>query len=159
MSSPEDVFFRIQRGLAGYISYLAACEMNPAFSEYVLYEPALRIFTARGFTVRCEVACPGLVRAGRGDQKKLDFVAEGHGHHFAVEMKWARAIRCDISKDREKLVAFKAHTAGARAFLCVFGRDSHLSKLGAGAEFAQFGRYVVADLTKTRYGCSVFELR
>ncbi|MCR6654674.1 MAG: hypothetical protein NVV63_02435 [Opitutus sp.] len=47
MSSPEDVFFRIQRGLAGYISYLAACEMNPAFSEYVLYEPALRIFTAR----------------------------------------------------------------------------------------------------------------
>ncbi|MCR6654673.1 MAG: hypothetical protein NVV63_02430 [Opitutus sp.] len=99
------------------------------------------------------------MRAGRGDKKKLDFVAEGHGYHFAVEMKWARKFHRDISTDREKLAAFKAHTAGARAFFCVFGRDSVLSKFEAGAEFGEFGRYVVADLTRTRYGCSVFELR
>jgi hypothetical protein len=30
---PNDVLYRIKRGLAGYISYLAACEMNVAFSE------------------------------------------------------------------------------------------------------------------------------
>ena len=39
LKEPGDVLFRIQRGLAGYVSYLAACEMNESFSEYVLYEP------------------------------------------------------------------------------------------------------------------------
>ena len=30
---PDNVLFRIKRGLSGYVSYLAACEMNQAFSE------------------------------------------------------------------------------------------------------------------------------
>lgn len=54
------MLFRIKRGLSGYVSYLAACEMNEAFSEYVLYEPMLRILTARKFKVRCEFLCKGL---------------------------------------------------------------------------------------------------
>ena len=57
---PSDaVLYRIQRGLAGYVSYLAACDMNKAFSEYVLYEPTLRILTAQAFTVESEYPCPG----------------------------------------------------------------------------------------------------
>jgi hypothetical protein len=55
-SQPGNVLHRIKRGLRGYVSYLAACEMNEAFSEYVLYEPILRIITARSYTVRCEYA-------------------------------------------------------------------------------------------------------
>jgi hypothetical protein len=56
--SPErtDVLYRIKRGLSGYASYLAACQMNESFSEYVLYEPILRILTARpGTYADCEV--------------------------------------------------------------------------------------------------------
>ena len=67
----SDVLYRLKRGLSGYVSYLAACEMNEAFSEYVLYEPTLRILTARGFSVQCEVACPGYDKAGPGDHKPL----------------------------------------------------------------------------------------
>jgi hypothetical protein len=59
LSQPADVLYRIKRGLSGYVSYLAACEMNQAFSEYVLYEPILRILTARNYLVQCEVECPG----------------------------------------------------------------------------------------------------
>ena len=36
LTEPLNVLYRIKRGLAGYVSYLAACEMNEAFSEYVL---------------------------------------------------------------------------------------------------------------------------
>ena len=60
LPEPDNVLFRIQRGLAGYVSYLAACEMNAAFSEYVLYEPILRILTGRNYCVQCEVECPGI---------------------------------------------------------------------------------------------------
>jgi hypothetical protein len=57
---PNNVLYRIKRGLAGYVSYLAACEMNESFSEYVLYEPILRILTAQGYVVKCGVPCPGI---------------------------------------------------------------------------------------------------
>ena len=33
---PQNVLYRIQRGLSGYVSYLAACEMNSTFTEYML---------------------------------------------------------------------------------------------------------------------------
>ena len=89
LSEPEDVLFRIKRGLAGYISYLAACEMNQAFSEYVLYEPILRILTARNYTVFCEYP-RALLSAAIGDSKRVDFFARGDGARFVLEVKWAK---------------------------------------------------------------------
>jgi hypothetical protein len=157
METVEDILDRLQRGLASYVSYLAACEMNSAFSEYVLYEPTLRILSARGFAVKCEVICPGFENNRRGDRKRLDFVVEGAGTQVAVEMKWHRGASCNIAKDREKLAAFRAHVPGSRAFLCVFGRASHLKRFSCGSEFKKIGRTVIADLFKTRYGSLVFE--
>src|SRR6267378_2397236 len=108
LPEPNNVLYRIKRGLAGYISYLAACEMNQAFSEYVLYEPILRILTARGYEVECEVACPGLSKNdGKGDLKRIDFVAKGHGIKFAVEVKWAKKKKLDVKNDLEKLCWFQ----------------------------------------------------
>ena len=118
----SNALYRIKRGLSGYVSYLAACEMNEAFSEYVLYEPTLRILTAIGFTVKCESPCPGFERLGAGDHKKIDFVATGNGTHFAIEMKWARSKRLNVSHDVEKLKRFRITHTAAQAFLCVFGR-------------------------------------
>ena len=70
---PTDALHRVKRGLSAYVSYLAACEMNQAFSEYVLYEPILRILMARGFCVECEYECPGIEQPEQGDKKRLDF--------------------------------------------------------------------------------------
>jgi hypothetical protein len=105
LPEPNDVLYRIKRGLAGYISYLAACEMNEAFSEYVLYEPILRILTARGYAVHSEVLCPGIQQPKTGDKKRLDFVACGHGLTCAIEVKWARNKKIMIEGDLEKLSA------------------------------------------------------
>src|SRR5262245_26575763 len=89
---PNNVLDRIQRGLSGYVSYLAACEMNETFSEYVLYEPILRILLARRFNVKCEVIAQGVPQPDRGDKRRLDFVATGaDGLRFALEVKWAKA--------------------------------------------------------------------
>ncbi len=50
-------------------------------------------------------------------------------------------------------------TMSWHAFLCVFGRRSHIAqlKLPAGA-FAECGDAVFADFGKTRYGCRMYEL-
>lgn len=156
---PRDVLFRIKRGLAGYVSYLAACEMNEAFSEYVLYEPVLRILTARKFIVQCEYECPGVQNAANGDKKRIDFVARRGPVRFAMEVKWARSATPNIKRDVEKMDAFKKRYTTNNAFLCVFGKLSDIEgiKLQHG-DFRERGRMVCADFRLTKYGCRIYEL-
>ena len=162
IGEPADVLYRIKRGLSGYVSYLAACEMNQSFSEYVLYEPILRILPARGFVVDSEKECPGISHAEKGDRKRLDFVASGNGVRFALEVKWARQRTIDVANDHSKLQAFLTDDEAPppRAFLCVFGRKSHIAdlKLRPGG-FRERGSTVVADFGRTRFRCRVFELQ
>jgi hypothetical protein len=158
---PSDVLYRLKRGLSGYISYLAACEMNQAFSEYVLYEPILRILTACGYTVNCEFVCPGLTRdeGGRGDQKRIDFDVTNQDSRFAIEVKWTGAKRLDVARDYAKLRSYRMSITGSRSFLCVFGRKSHIQDiLLTNGSFFEIGQAVYADFGVTRYGCRIFEL-
>ncbi len=159
MKPSTDVLYRIKRGLSGYVSYLAACEMNESFSEYILYEPTLRILTARGFSVQCEFPCPGFARVGRGDVKKIDFVATGNGGPFAIEMKWARSNRLNVKPDIEKLVRYKTATIRAKSFLCVFGRQGHIQNLVLQPSgLREQGAGVYAEFGVTRYGCRTYEV-
>ena len=112
LTEPLDVLYRIQRGLSGYVSYLAACEMNQSFSEYLLYEPAVRILTARGYSVTCEYSCPGFERAGPGDKKKIDLMAVGHGCDLAIEVKWAKSARISNEQPRGKPRGIKTKDNG-----------------------------------------------
>jgi len=157
-----NVLDRLKRGLSGYVSYLAACEMNQAFSEYILYEPILRILTACGYKVYCEYPCPGLKKKGRGDQKKIDFyvTANGGGFQFAIEIKWARKKHLDVSEDCVKLLQYYKKCHGSRSFLCVFGRKSCIQELALkNNSLSEIGKAVYADFGVTRYGCRMFELR
>lgn len=160
-TEPSNVLYRIQRGLCGYVSYLAACEMNQAFSEYVLYEPILRVLMARGFTVMCEYECPGIAQPDRGDKKRLDFYSTGHGVEFAIEVKWAKSKKINVKKDIEKLTAFAQAKPNALALLCVFGRKSHIEniELGNHQQLKQKGTFVYADLRRTKYGCRMYQIK
>lgn len=164
LPEPANVLFRIKRGLAGYISYLAACEMNASFSEYLLYEPILRILTARGYRVKCEYPCRSLSSNNGGNFKRIDFRATKAGRLLALEVKWAKQTSINIAKDHEKLACFLKENSAARCFLCVFGRRSHIAKLTLNTgshrgRFRSFGQGVYADFRKTRFGCRVYELK
>ena len=157
-----EAMFRVKRGLCGYISYLSACGMGSAFSEYVLYEPILRILTARKFSVQCEYECPGIVQPKTGDKKRLDFYAVKQSIKFGLEVKWIRGSKPNLVKDYEKLLAFRKHSPGARAFLCIFGSRSILEKIVPAAPpegtVTEYGKAVYADFRRTRFGCRVYEL-
>jgi hypothetical protein len=160
LAEPADALYRVKRGLSAYVSYLAACEMNEAFSEYVLYEPVLRILTSRGYSVECEYECPGIQHAQTGDKKRIDFHAVWRSIEFAMEVKWIRTNKPNIASDLEKLAAFKADRPNALSLLCLFGKQSNIEhvKLPDGG-FKERGDAVYADLRKTRYGCRIFELK
>jgi Holliday junction resolvase len=159
LPEPSDVLYRIKRGLAGYVSYLAACEMNEAFSEYILYEPIVRIMSARGYTVRSEVPCPGVKQPKTDDKKKIDFVAcRNKNLTCAMEVKWARRGKIKIDSDLEKLSCCRNAKPGWKTFLCVFGRKSHITKLLLPKNLQERGDPVIAEFGKTRFGCRVYEL-
>ena len=155
----RDALYRVKRGLSAYVSYLAACEMNQAFSEYVLYEPILRILVSRGYTVTCEYECPGITQPDRGDKKRIDFYAIGPSIELAIEVKWIKTVKPNIKRDLEKLEALQATKPKVLSLLCVFGRKAQLEQLELPAgKFREKGKAVYADLRKTKYGCRIYKL-
>lgn len=155
-----DVMFRIKRGLCGYVSYLAACEMNEAFSEYVLYEPILRIMTAQRFTVYCEHECPGVKQSKKGDKKRLDFYAVGKTSTLAIEVKWVTSERLSIERDIAKLKGVLKAEPATHPLLLLFGKKSLIASVDLTDQgFDEAGEPVYADLRRTKYGCRVFKYK
>ncbi|ROZ78772.1 hypothetical protein [Ramlibacter sp. WS9] len=133
--------------------------MNSAFSEYVLYEPILRILTAQGYEVECEYECPGVEHAEVGDKKRLDFFARKPGSSFAMEVKWAKSATAKVKNDVEKLRAFLKDKPKSRAFLCIFGRRSNIEHMTPFlGNHRERGAMICADFGRTRFGCRIFQL-
>lgn len=130
------------RGIVGHVSFLATCRASTIYSEYLLYEPILRIALSRGFQVECEVDA-GIPKKGRGDKKRLDFVIKNVHEHLALEVKWTRVPSTDFSGDMNKLKSYckpeqetQAQDSGSsigtckrRGYLLVFGETKILEKL------------------------------
>jgi hypothetical protein len=117
----------ICRGLVGYVSYIAACRSSPVYSEYLLYEPILRIAAAQGYRVRCEVAV-GKSNSGLGDRKRIDFALDRPSSSLAIEVKWIKHSRPNVKADVDKLLACK-QAGGAAGYVLCFGHSRYFGKL------------------------------
>lgn len=161
MKNNNKLLHAIKRGLSGYVSYLAACQMGSAFSEYILYEPMLRILKAFKCKARCEVPCHGLSEGStRGDKKRLDFEVLRNGIKFAIEVKWARRPRVNAARDYEKLAWYHSTNEGAEAYLLIFGRKRELVALDLTPDsFVEIGEPLYAEFGNTKYGCRVFRTK
>ena len=140
--------------------------MNKAFSEYVLYQPILRILLARGYEADSEVIAP-VPQKQKGDKRKLDFVVVGHELNFAMEVKWARAKTLDIEEDILKLSGISEKAAGNRAYLCVFGLERFVDEVRykpltdpalVGVTLKPVGAAVTAAFGQTTYCCHLYEV-
>ena len=130
--------------------------MREVYSENLLYEPILRILTARGCRAKCEFPCKGLERLGRGDKRRLDFKVDDCGRAIAIEVKWAKSSKLNVTRDLEKLKWFKNNYPKSPAYLCVFGTKSKIEHLVLSMKLPEIGRAVYCDVGKTKYGCRFF---
>lgn len=155
-----DVLRRIKRGLSGYVSYLAACEMNSSFSEYILYEPILRILTACGYKATCEKECPGFGNNTSGDKKRIDFEATHLSRGtFVMEVKWAKQRRLNVIGDYDKLIKYRSTSNNVSCYLCVFGKKSNIENLVLNpSDFRECGKPVIAEFGQTKFGCRIYQI-
>lgn len=79
----------ICRGLVGHISYLAACSASEVYSEYLLYEPIMRIAQSKGYRVQCEYP---VYKGQHGDSKRIDFdlLHKDRKERLGIEVKWVK---------------------------------------------------------------------
>lgn len=147
------ILHTICRGLVSYVSYLATTSSSPIYSEYILYEPILRILIAKGYSVDCEVSLPRN-QPQRGDYKRIDFVAENSQGRMAVEVKWTKDVSINVENDINKLVAYHRQYS-CHTYLLVFGYHDHLKdlKLAPSGQTKGMGKIVHAPLGHTHYAC------
>lgn len=171
-SPTVEALFRVKRALVGHVSYLAACEANTVFSEYILYETVFRALGGQGYNVTCEVPCDWLPKPAGGDWKRIDFRAiKPNIEDMGIEVKWEDSTTINVQNDVLKLTHFLDHFAGTRAFLCVFGVASKITTVRpsafTGADSVhlntypreEVGRICTADLSVTKFSCRVFEIK
>ena len=143
----------ICRGLVGYVSYLATCDLSTVYSEYLLYAPMARIAKSQGYDVSCEVPV-GTKTNRRGDHQRIDFKfteKTKKKHSIALEVKWWKTKSSrDVTKDVQKL---KASNSNDR-FLLVFGPGKILAAQHAnsdGKDLSWGGEVVRWEAGKTDY--------
>lgn len=118
MDKTKGLMISIADGLTGYMSYQARCGMSEAYSEYLLYDPIVRIVKDK-WKIRSEYSVIHTV--GRGDDKRIDFFIESTDKKIvvALEVKWLP------SKLAKKAIAKKKPNKSSVSF------DGDLKKLRA----------------------------
>lgn len=115
----------ICRGLVSYVSYLASCGSSTVYSEYLLYEPLLRIAQSNGYDVSCKVA----VSSGtKGDKKRIDFDLAKGKERLGVEVKWVKSKTPNVENDVKKLIVHN-QVCFAHGYVPFFGQSQHLAEL------------------------------
>lgn len=141
----------ICRGLVGYVSYLAACRTSTVYSEYLLYEPLLRIAQSQGYEVSCEVPVPKS-SARRGDNERFDFRLKRDHELLALEVKWIKSKSPNIEKDIDKLKTYNSLT-NASGYMLLFGKARFFENLTPKSTVSAIakGKVVQWDAGKTKY--------
>lgn len=158
----QTVLNPICRVLVGYVSYLATCVNSTIYSEYLLYEPILRIIQGQNLRARCEVPVELPNGNAKGDHKRIDFVlTDASQQNLALEVKFLkRAFRgnsVNLQNDVDKLVAFN-EANNASGYVLLFGVLNAVKsvKLKADRLPISVGMLVEWDAGRTKYAARWF---
>lgn len=137
------------RGLVGHFSFMSTTSSHTVYSEYMLYEPVLRILYAKGFQAHCEFT---VIKTKKGYNKRIDFRVKNDKKQFGIEIKWAKAAKINVDNDIQKLKAY-SNTYNSPGYLIVFGQYKYISnlKFSNDPRFESKGKLVNWDSGKTNY--------
>ena len=151
----------ICRGLVGYLSYLATCRASTIYSEYLLYEPLMRIAQAKEYSVRCEYP---VSKGPKGDAKRIDFLLTKNGIGIGIEVKWLGGSSVAYGKDQDKLAVLRDTNVISEGYLLLFGTakrvEGAIRKLHTKGKISRrdLGRMVRWNSGHTSYGASYIRI-
>ena len=161
----------ISDGLTAFLTLQARVGLAPAYSEYLLYDPVVRVARYRGWGVECEVPMDK-AHPGRGDARRIDFRLRRNPkarRSLLLEIKYQPSaggkvyVAKDVEKLREQLLK-GGEGQGSRAFVLVAGRERRTGKVETGGfdTVPSLGTPVYSTTYRaahTTFGVRVFEVR
>lgn len=122
-------------GVTAHQTLLARCGLWPAYSEYLLYDPIVRIASHLGWQVNCEYKLPKL-REVQGDFPRLDFLFrfEEQRLEVALEVKWVRRARQALSLANDIKKLRRVQPAPGNEIDCRFILVAGAHRLGDGGK-------------------------
>jgi len=150
--------------LTAFMTLQAKQGMHEAYSEYLLYDPIVRVAMHRGWAVRSEVKLQKLTPK-KGDNQRIDFVFSQktpRPSNVLLEVKYQKRLAktVDVRHDLEKLkMQLDREPRGTRALLVVAGRlrrrqHRHATNVDLGAPLYKTS-YAGAH---TNFGVTVFRV-
>lgn len=166
----KNLFESISEGLLGYIMYLSRTGMHEAYSEYLLYDPIIRIAKDKNWIIKSEF--PVDPKKTKGDKLRIDFLFKSENNPLNVvglEVKYLKTDEQipDLENDCTKLESLNKYVEheSLKGFILIAGR---LSEDKANDIHVYNDKYIKSEHIysscyfsnqyHTNYGVAVFEV-
>lgn len=168
MIKPKNLLAALAEGVLGYMIYQARCGLSEAYSEYLLYDPIVRICKDKNWKVKSEYKVDN--RVGQGDKKRIDFLCshkKDANYQIGLEVKYLKDPdqKVYIEKDVSKLRQLKEFTKFDRlkGFIIIAGNHStkncsYIDKLIDEFELEKFYSISLMNQFKKNYGVTVLKV-
>jgi hypothetical protein len=108
---PRNLIVSLTEGLLGYLIYQSRCGLHEAYSEYLLYDPTVRIAKDKGWQIKSEFIVD--TKLSKGDKKRIDFLFTDKINNtlIGLEVKYLKNKNSliSIANDLEKLNSLQNH--------------------------------------------------
>lgn len=165
---PKNLIAALSEGILGYILYQARCGIQDAYSEYLLYDPVVRISKDKNWKLKSEFTVEEI--DGRGDNRKIDFLCtSGYNSDIKVgiEIKYLKDSKSSLSvqNDSDKLLKLKNCVEYTKlyGFILIAGKhtDYNINIIERQKEkyaLEQYYKVEFTNQTNTRYGVTVLKV-
>lgn len=165
---PKNLIVALCEGLLGYQIYQARCGLNEVYTEYLLYDPILRIGKDKKWNVTCEYPITKEQKS-KGDNRRIDFIFESPDNKtiIALEVKYLKSVKYKINIDNDvnKLKNLYCTKNGniTHRYLLICGKFSNkitslLSKLIEKYKLNMIHEIKFVNQFRKEYGVMVFEI-
>ncbi len=165
---PRNLIVAISEGILGYMLYQSRCGIYEAYSEYLLYDPIVRISKDKNWKIESEFSVDS--KKGKGDKQRIDFLFTSltdDNIKIGLEIKYLKYgnSSLDIKKDMIKINSLKNFVDYSilYGFIIIAGNhsDSNVKKINNLADNLKLKYYynrTFDNQFKKNFGITVFKV-
>ena len=164
---PRNLIKALSEGILGYMLYQSRCGIHEAYSEYLLYDPIVRISKDKNWSIESEFSVDS--KRGKGDKQRIDFLCGSSVNNtkIGLEIKFlkTRDSQLNIKSDIYKLKLISNYTAYSKlyGFIVIAGDHStknvqRIKKLQKEFKLTEYFKTTFDNQFKKRFGVTVLKV-
>ncbi|HQK41838.1 MAG TPA: hypothetical protein PKV39_02490 [bacterium] len=166
---PKNLIKAIGEGILGYMLYQSRCGIQEAYSEYLLYDPIVRISKDKNWAIESEFSVDS--KKGKGDKQRIDFLCSSSKDktnlRIGLEIKFLKTgnSQLDLKKDKDKLNSLNDYVDYTKlyGFIVIAGNHSKINvkkieKLRQELDLTEYFKCTFENQFKKSFGVTVLKV-